>query len=85
MKTEDMTGKTPDELKKMLLELRKDQMNQRFQKTAGQLTNTSLVRKLRRTIASVKTALNAPAVVAPKAKKTPAKKAAPKKTAKKAA
>lgn len=85
MKTEDITGKTPDELKKMLLDLKKEQMNLRFQKTAGQLTNTSLVRKLRRTIASVKTALNAPEAVTPKAKKTPAKKAAPKKTAKKAA
>ena len=83
MKTEDITGKTPDELKKMLLDLRKEQMNLRFQKTAGQLTNTSQVRKVRRTVASIKTALNAPEAAAPKAKakKTTAKKAAPKKAA----
>ncbi len=85
MKIEDTTGKTPDELKKMLLDLRKTQMNLRFQKTSGQLSNTSEVRKVRRAIATIKTALNAPQTDATKAKKTTAKKAAPKKTAKKAA
>ena len=85
MKTEDITGKTPDELKKMLLDLRKEQLNVRFQKMGGQLSNTSQVRKTRRTIAKIKTALNAPVVVASTAKKTTAKKIVSKKTASKAA
>ncbi len=85
MKNEDITGKTPDELKKMLLDLRKEQLNLRFQKSGGQLANFSKVRKTRRAIARVKTALNVPETSAPKAKKETVKKVAPKKTAKKAA
>ena len=84
MKTEDITGKTPDELKKMLLDLRKEQMNVRFQKSGGQLSDTSQVRKLRRQVAAVKTALTAADAQEP-ANKTKAKKAASKKIASKAA
>ena len=51
MKTEDIAGKTPDELKKMLLDLKREQLNLRFQKSGGQLTNMSQVRKLRRQVA----------------------------------
>jgi large subunit ribosomal protein L29 len=79
-KAEDLKGKSPDELNALLKDLRKQQMNMRFQRAGGQLENTSEMRKVRRTIARVKTVLNqqatgtAPAA-APKAKKS-AKKAA---------
>ena len=87
MKAEDLKTKTPDELKKLLLEQKKAQFNQRFQSTNGSLENTAEVRKTRRTIARIKTFLNAQNTngpedtkPAPKAKKVPAKK-----TSKKAA
>lgn len=54
-KAEALKGKTTDELKKTLLDLRKDQLNSRLQRSAGQLENTSTVRTLRRDIARVKT------------------------------
>lgn len=77
MKAEDLKTKTEDELKKLLLEQKKEQFNQRFQKTNGTLDNTSDVRKTRRTIARIKTFLNA--------KTSEGAKPAPKKTAKKKA
>ena len=59
MSTEDLRTKTVDELAKMILDLRKEQFNARFQKAQGTLENTSLLRKNRREIARVKTILNA--------------------------
>lgn len=59
MKAEDLKTKTVDELSKLLLDQRKAQLNMRFQKTNGGLENTSEVRKARRTIARIKTFLNA--------------------------
>jgi large subunit ribosomal protein L29 len=41
----------------MLLDLRKEQFNLRFQRATGQQENTSRVRKVRRDIARVKTIL----------------------------
>ena len=58
MKAEDFKGKSADELKKMLLEKRKEQFNLRFQLSGGQLENTAQMRKLRRDIARVKTFIN---------------------------
>tara|TARA_Y100000034_G_C6903013_1_gene418165 strand:+ start:758 stop:976 length:219 start_codon:yes stop_codon:yes gene_type:complete len=58
MKADELKGKSADELKKMLLDLRKEQLNLRFQKNSGQLGNTSQVRKVRRDIARIKTFLN---------------------------
>lgn len=81
MKAEDLKTKTPDELKKLLLEQKKAQFNLRFQQGGGQLDNTSEVRKTRRTIARIKTLLNAK----PVEEKAPVKKAAAKKSSKKAA
>jgi|GEM_PF-171007 len=52
-----LKGKSPDELNTMLVALRKQQMDMRFQQAGGQLTNTSEIRKVRRTIAQVKTFL----------------------------
>ena len=58
MKIEDLKGKSADELKKMLLESRKEQFNVRFQHSGGQLENTAQMRKIRRDIARIKTMIN---------------------------
>ncbi len=59
MKAEELRGKTPDQLKEQLLDLKKEQFNLRFQKATGQLENTSRVREVRRDIARIKTILGA--------------------------
>ena len=53
----DIRVKTPDELKTLLVDLRKEQFNLRFQRATGQQENTSRVRVVRRDIARVKTIL----------------------------
>lgn len=58
MKAEEFKGKSTDELKKMLLDMRKEQFNLRFQLSGGQLENTAQMRKIRRNIAQVKTFIN---------------------------
>ena len=55
MKAEELKGKTVDELQKTLVDLKKQQLNLRFQKSQGQLENTAKVRSVRRDIARVKT------------------------------
>lgn len=87
-KAEDLKAKTVDELKKALIDARKEQMNLRFQRTGGQLEKTSEMRKTRRNIARIKTFINVKQSgkdTAP-AKPKAVKAAAPKKeaTAKKA-
>ncbi len=57
MLASDMRAKTPDELSTMLLDLRREQFNLRFQRATGQQENTSRVRVVRRDIARVKTIL----------------------------
>lgn len=57
IKAEELRTKSVDELKKQLLELRKEQFNMRFQKSGGQLENTAQIRTVRRDIARVKTVL----------------------------
>jgi len=59
MKAQEFKGKSADELKKMLMDLRKQQFNLRFQKAGGQLDNTAQMRQLRRDIARVKTFMTA--------------------------
>jgi large subunit ribosomal protein L29 len=76
MNYEDLKSKSQDELVKALLDLKKDQMELRFKHSGGQLDKTHEVRAMRRNIARVQTALNAPVEV-----KT-AKKETKKKTAK---
>lgn len=56
-KAVDIRAKTQDELNEMLLDLRKEQFNLRFQKASGQLEATGRVRAVRRDIARVKTIL----------------------------
>ena len=50
---------TKDALESKLVDLKKEQMNQRFQHAAGQLPKTHVMRQTRREIARVKTKLNA--------------------------
>ena len=57
MKSEDLRGKSADELGDTLINLRKEQFNLRFQKASGQLDNTARKRLVRRSIARVKTVL----------------------------
>jgi large subunit ribosomal protein L29 len=59
MKAEELRGKTPDELKTQLTELKKEAFNLRFQRASGQLENTARVRQVRRDIARIQTLLNA--------------------------
>ena len=61
-----LKGKSSDELNTMLVDLRKQQMDMRFQQAGGQLTNTAEIRKVRRTIARVKTILGQQAAQAAK-------------------
>jgi large subunit ribosomal protein L29 len=51
----DVRAKTADELNAMLLDLRKEQFNLRFQRAAGQQEGVSRIRVVRRQIARVKT------------------------------
>ncbi len=51
----DVRAKTPDELNAMLLDLRKEQFNLRFQRAAGQQEGIARIRTVRRQIARVKT------------------------------
>ena len=59
MKAEDIQQKTDDQLGDLLIDLRKEAFNLRFQKASGQLENTARMREVRRDIARVKTALTA--------------------------
>ena len=54
----DVRAKTTDELSAMLLDLRKEQFNLRFQRAAGQQEGVGRVRIVRRQIARVKTILH---------------------------
>ena len=56
-KISDLRPKTADELKTQLADLQKEQFNLRFQKSSGQLENTSRVRQVRRDIARIQTVL----------------------------
>ena len=47
--------KTDDELKTMLLALKKEAFNLRFQRASGQLENTARMRAVRRDVARIKT------------------------------
>ena len=54
-KIADVRLKTADELGAMLLDLRKEQFNLRFQRASGQTEGVGRVRAVRRDIARVKT------------------------------
>jgi large subunit ribosomal protein L29 len=63
----DIRAKTPDELASMLLDLRKEQFNLRFQRATGQTEGIGRVKTVRRDIARVKTILAAQTRAAAKA------------------
>ena len=56
-KAVDVRAKTSDELGTMLLDLRKEQFNLRFQRATGQNEGVGRVKQVRRDIARVKTIL----------------------------
>ena len=56
-KVGDVRAKTPDELSTLLLDLRKEQFNLRFQRANGQLENTNRARTVRRDVARIETVL----------------------------
>ena len=58
MKTEEIRKKTADQLNIELENLYKESFNLRFQKSSGQLDNTSRVSKVRKLIARIKTIKN---------------------------
>ena len=58
MKVEELKNKTIDQLKSILIDLKKESFNLRFQKANGQLENTARVRVVRRSVARVITLIN---------------------------
>jgi large subunit ribosomal protein L29 len=54
-KVGDVRAKTADQLSGLLLDLRKEQFNLRFQRATGQMEGTARMREVRREIARVKT------------------------------
>lgn len=57
MKAAELRNKSADDLRKELLELRREQFNLRMQAATGQLAGTHQFRAVRRDIARVKTVL----------------------------
>ena len=57
-KPTDIRAKGADTLPQMLLDLRKEQFNLRFQRATGQLEGVGRVREVRRDIARVKTIMS---------------------------
>lgn len=55
MKTDDLRTKTDSELKDLVIGLRREQMNLRFQAKLGEITNSARFRVVRREIARIKT------------------------------
>ncbi|MEM8798999.1 MAG: 50S ribosomal protein L29 [Pseudomonadota bacterium] len=55
MKASDLVGKSPDELNDMIVQLKKEQFNLRFQQATGQMENTARMRQIRRDVARIKT------------------------------
>jgi large subunit ribosomal protein L29 len=85
MKAEELKTKTLDELKKLLMDLKKKQFNLRFQRSQGQLDNTAEIRHVRRDIARVKTFMEQQDRADQGPSKAKASKAPAKKSSKKAA
>mgnify|MGYP005860648915 CR=1 FL=1 len=64
MDATELRGKTPDQLRQQLTQLKKEAFNLRFQKATNQLDNTARIRQVRRDAARVKTILNEKAAAA---------------------
>ena len=86
MKIADLRAKSKEELKGLVLDLKKEQFNLRMQAATGALENKNRFKEVRRTIARAKTLMNEePKVVTAKAAKAPKAKAPKKAAAEKAA
>ena len=55
MKADDIRAMSPDQMEDVVLNLKKERFNLRFQRATGQLENTSRMREARRDIARIKT------------------------------
>ncbi len=64
MDANELRGKTPDQLRDELANLKKESFNLRFQQATGQLENTARMRTVKREAARVKTILNEKAAAA---------------------
>ena len=58
MKIDELKNKTIDQLKSILIDLKKESFNLIFQKANGQLENTSRVKVVKRSVARVLTLIN---------------------------
>ncbi len=58
MKLQELQQKSVSQLQEMLVELRKEQFNLRFQAASQQLESTAEIRKVRKNVARVKTVIN---------------------------
>ena len=58
MKIEEIRKKTEDQISSEIENLYKESLNLRFQKSSGQLENTSRINKVSKLIARMKTVLN---------------------------
>ena len=58
MTAKELNEKSVEELNSELIELLKEQFNLRMQNATGQLSNSSQLKKVRRTIARVKTIIH---------------------------
>lgn len=58
MDAAELRQKKPEELKQLLMDLRREQFNLRMQKGTGQLARPNQIRFVRRDIARIKTILN---------------------------
>ena len=57
MNTKEMRAKSPEDLNKELLNLRKTQFSLRMQVATQQLTNTTQIKSVKRQVAQIKTIL----------------------------
>ena len=58
MDATELRGKTPDELRTQLTQLKKEAFNLRFQQATNQMENTARMRTVKRDVARVMTILN---------------------------
>ncbi|MBP02842.1 MAG: 50S ribosomal protein L29 [Rhodospirillaceae bacterium] len=63
-RNEELRAKTDDELSVQLLDLKKEQLNLRFQQASGQLENTAQFKRVRREIATIKTLIHKRGMIA---------------------
>jgi large subunit ribosomal protein L29 len=56
-RSDELRGKSADELNDQMTQMKKEQFNLRFQRANGQVENTGRIRTLRRSIARIQTVL----------------------------